>query len=399
MNKKICFVVMGFGKKKDPETNRTIDLDQTYQQIIRPAVEASGLECVRADEITETGIIDRSMYALLYRADVVIADISTYNPNAIYELGVRHTLKKHSTIIIKESNCKFPFDLNHNRILSYEHLGDEISSNEAKRCQEELQKLITTIVAEPKVDSPLYIYIPQTSTPIISDETLAEIIGERKAIENSIFRLTELAKQHMIDNNFLDAALIWERLSKTVVNEDYYIQQQALCTYKSEYPSKLEALTNALSIIKQISNGNDTETLGIIGGINKRLWRLTREASFLDRALEYYGKAWNLYKDYYTGENYALCMLEMSNKEIDEEKIYYKVGAKKTFQEIIYSLLTSLRVEEPEDLLWKYATLSNAYLACGDLGNATKYETKFMEQHPAEWQIQTFNETKEIINK
>lgn len=399
MNKKICFVVMGFGKKKDPETNRTIDLDQTYQQIIRPAVEASGLECVRADEITETGIIDRSMYALLYRADVVIADISTYNPNAIYELGVRHALKKHSTIIIKESNCKFPFDLNHNRILSYEHLGDEISSNEAKRCQEELQKLITTIVAEPKVDSPLYIYIPQTSTPIISDETLAEIIGEQKAIENSIFRLTELAKQHMIDNNFLDAALIWERLSKTVVNEDYYIQRQALCTYKSEYPSKLEALTNALSIIKQISNGNDTETLGIIGGINKRLWRLTREASFLDRALEYYGKAWNLYKDYYTGENYALCMLEMSNKEIDEEKIYYKVGAKKTFQEIIYSLLTSLRVEEPEDLLWKYATLSNAYLACGDLGNATKYETKFMEQHPAEWQIQTFNETKEIINK
>lgn len=399
MNKKICFVVMGFGKKKGPETNRTIDLDQTYQQIIRPAVEASGLECVRADEITETGIIDRSMYALLYRADVVIADISTYNPNAIYELGVRHALKKHSTIIIKESNCKFPFDLNHNRILSYEHLGDEISSNEAKRCQEELQKLITTIVAEPKVDSPLYIYIPQTSTPIISDETLAEIIGEQKAIENSIFRLTELAKQHMIDNNFLDAASIWERLSKTVVNEDYYIQQQALCTYKSEYPSKLEALTNALSIIKQISNGNDTETLGIIGGINKRLWRLTREASFLDRALEYYGKAWNLYKDYYTGENYALCMLEMSNKEIDEEKIYYKVGAKKTFQEIIYSLLTSLRVEEPEDLLWKYATLSNAYLACGDLGNATKYETKFMEQHPAEWQIQTFNETKEIINK
>lgn len=29
MNKKICFVIMGFGKKKDPETNRTIDLDQT----------------------------------------------------------------------------------------------------------------------------------------------------------------------------------------------------------------------------------------------------------------------------------------------------------------------------------------------------------------------------------
>ena len=106
MDRKICFVVMGFGKKKDPETNRTIDLDQTYQHIIRPAVTACDMECVRADEITETGLIDRSMYALLYRADIVIADVSTNNPNAIYELGVRHTLKKHSTIIIKEGSAR-----------------------------------------------------------------------------------------------------------------------------------------------------------------------------------------------------------------------------------------------------------------------------------------------------
>lgn len=399
MNKKICFVIMGFGKKKDPETNRTIDLDQTYQQIIRPAVEASGLECVRADEITETGIIDRSMYALLYRADVVIADISTYNPNAIYELGVRHTLKKHSTIIIKEGESKFPFDLNHNRILNYEHLGDEISPSEAERCKEELNKLINTIIEAPKTDSPLYIYIPNTSVPYISDEDLADIIGKREAIENSIYKLTEIAKQHMKDNNFLEAASIWERLSKTVANEDYYIQQQALCIYKSEHPSKLEALTNALSIIKQIDKANDTETIGIIGGINKRLWRLTREASFLDRAMEYYAKGWNIYKDYYTGENYAVCMLEMSYKEIDEERVYYRVGAKKVFQEIIYRLLASLVADGPDDLVWKYATLSNAYLACGDTNNAYKYEQKFMEQSPDEWQLQTFNETKGIITK
>ena len=32
--------------------------------------------------------------------------------------------------------------------------------------------------------------------------------------------------------------------------------------------------------------------------------------------------------DYYTGENYATCMLEMS-REVDEERIYYKVGSRK----------------------------------------------------------------------
>ena len=46
-----CFVVMGFGKKTDFETGRTLDLDKTYRNIIKPAVVAAGLECTRADEI------------------------------------------------------------------------------------------------------------------------------------------------------------------------------------------------------------------------------------------------------------------------------------------------------------------------------------------------------------
>ena len=398
MNRKICLVVMGFGKKKDPETNRTIDLDQTYQHIIRPAVKACDMECVRADEITDTGLIDRSMYALLYRADVVIADVSTNNPNAIYELGVRHTLKKHSTIIIKEGKGNIPFDINHNRVLNYEHLGNEISDEEATRCKGELEKIITTIINEPKTDSPLYIYIPRTTQPVISDEDIAEIIGAHREKEKSIYTLTSKAKKYMSENKFLEAAEIWKDLSQKVENEKYYIQQRAACIYKSESPSKLTALTDALTIINTIKEACDTETTGILGAINKRLWKETRDASYLDRAIESYSKGWNLYKDYYTGENYATCLLEMAKKEIGEDRIYYKVGAKKVFTEIIDLILKSLEQNDPEELLWKYATLSNAYLACGNKENASKYEQKFWEQSPKEWQIMTFNETKSLLN-
>eukprot|EP00825_Cyclidium_porcatum_P034023 TRINITY_DN35909_c0_g1_i1.p1 TRINITY_DN35909_c0_g1~~TRINITY_DN35909_c0_g1_i1.p1 ORF type:complete len:133 (-),score=21.35 TRINITY_DN35909_c0_g1_i1:11-409(-) len=86
---KICFVIMGFGKKTDFSTGKTLDLDKTYKNIIHPAVGNAGFQCIRADEIQDSGIIDRSMYALLMHADLVIADISTYNPNVIYELGIR----------------------------------------------------------------------------------------------------------------------------------------------------------------------------------------------------------------------------------------------------------------------------------------------------------------------
>lgn len=107
--KKRCFVLMGFGEKTDFKTNRTLDLDKTYR-IIRDAVEQAGFECIRADDIVHSGVIDKPMYEELLNADVAIADLSTSNENAIYELGVRHALRPHTTIVIAEEHFKFPFD-------------------------------------------------------------------------------------------------------------------------------------------------------------------------------------------------------------------------------------------------------------------------------------------------
>lgn len=97
-----CFVVMGFGKKRDFESGRTLDLDKTYKSIIKPSVQAAGMTCIRADDIIHSGPIDVPMYEQLLNADVVVADLSTSNKNAFYELGVRHALRPYTTIIICE---------------------------------------------------------------------------------------------------------------------------------------------------------------------------------------------------------------------------------------------------------------------------------------------------------
>ena len=68
-----CFVVMGFGVKTDFATGRKLDLDKSYKNMIKPVVEAKGLECVRADEIRHSGSIDVPMYEQLLNADVVVA--------------------------------------------------------------------------------------------------------------------------------------------------------------------------------------------------------------------------------------------------------------------------------------------------------------------------------------
>ena len=73
-DKPTCFVVMGFGKKTDFETGRTLDMDATYEAIIQPAVTGCGLRCIRADEVLHAGVIDVRMYEMLLRADLVIAE-------------------------------------------------------------------------------------------------------------------------------------------------------------------------------------------------------------------------------------------------------------------------------------------------------------------------------------
>jgi len=398
--KKICFVIMGFGKKKDPSSNRTIDLDETYKKIIRVAATACGYKCVRADEISESGIIDISMYALLMNAELVIADISTYNPNAIYELGVRHAVKPYSTIIIKEEDGNIPFDISHNRIISYKHLGSEISELEAKKCVRELRELITSITNSPKTDSPLYSLIPQINKPILSKEDYDSIIGDLRNKENTIYSLMENAKEMMVQKKFSEAASKWERLTKLVENEIFFTQQFALCTYKSENPNRLVALTNALSIINSIKQAADSETLGITGAINKNLWKVTGNNEYLNIAIESYKKGWNLYSDYYTGENYAHSLERKSLVETDaDKKIYYKVEAKITRQKIIDIVLPTLEVDDPEEVMWKSASLSNCYRAIGNFAQAEFFEEQFLAQNPDGWEVDTFNNSKaELMN-
>src|SRR6201995_2067732 len=144
-----CFVVMGFGKKTDFETGRTLDLDKSYRNIIKPAVEAAGLACVRADEIVHSGLIDVPMYEQLLNADVVVADLSTSNKNAFYELGVRHALRPYTTVVIAEDGIKtFPFDVNHVAVRQYHHLGGDIGFDEVMRFRQLLTQAIREIMGQ-----------------------------------------------------------------------------------------------------------------------------------------------------------------------------------------------------------------------------------------------------------
>ena len=276
---KLCFVIMGFGKKTDLETGRILDLDKTYKNIIEPAVENSGYECIRADQIQGSNIIDKSMYALLVHADLVIADISTYNPNAIYELGIRHAVRPFSTIILKEKEGKIPFDLDHNRIFFYSHSGTDIGFDEVIRCKTALTNLIEKVTNARENDSPLYEYINITP-PKMDDEEIKIMIDDLAEKGENLFAITKIAEEARDSepSDFKKSYKYWKKAHAINPNNPYYIQQYALTRYKSKDPSLEVAITDALKIMSLLDpdNTTDVETLGITGAIYKTLYTENR---------------------------------------------------------------------------------------------------------------------------
>ena len=405
MENKICFVIMGFGEKTDNSTGKTLDLDKTYKNIIKPAAEQCGYRCVRADEIKQSKIIDRSMYGLLLCADLVIADISTYNPNAIYELGVRHAVKPFYTVILKDKDGNIPFDLSHTSIMEYRQIEKCIDVEEAKRCINELKRIIKNIERKRENDSPFYQYIKSVTPPKMDQEELDELIKELASEHESLFGIVEEARRLKKNKEFEKASQYWKKASEQKPSEAYYIQQQALCKYKSKQPSKLVALNDAAIIISKLLsdedlNNKDPETLGIAGAIYKNMYLCNKDLSTLDKSIEYYGAGFNIRKDYYNGENYALCLnIKATVTEDNDEKIYCKFEANKVRKEIIKILNNWGDLEERDDRRWVYATLANCYYAIKDKINGDLYEEKFKNEEKEDWELDTYLQNKNELLK
>lgn len=97
-------------------------LTQIYNGIVKPTVEAKNLVCRRGDDINSNNVIIHDIWKSICESHFVIADLSTRNPNVMYELGIAHTVGK-ETILIHQSDGapNFPFDISHIRIINYEN--------------------------------------------------------------------------------------------------------------------------------------------------------------------------------------------------------------------------------------------------------------------------------------
>lgn len=452
-----CFVAMGFGVKMafygGKTKPRALDLDKTYQNIIKPAAIAAGLDCVRADEIQHTTLIDKPMFERLLQADVVVADVSTANANAIYELGVRHALKPRTTVVLAEASFAFPFDINHLSILRYEHLGKDIGASEAKDKTEKLTALLKKALAQPETDSPVFIFLPQleasraigakvsslgrtiaeTVTGIVAapfnnllpnmgrgSDSSAKIGADgpqiqlqtedrsdgahrmslaelRQAFEDALANAKAQANRPEKWSAVISKLDEWQVLEP---NDPFVIQQLALATYKSEQPDKLAALGRAKNILSvlQPEISTDFETLGLWGAIHKRLWEERKNVGDLDVAIRSYTRGFFIRRNHYNGINLAFMLTLRAAQTTGDESIADRVLAARTRREVIEICDQELHEAEaapeayhPDDLFWLRASRAEALLGLGeDKAAQQAFEAaKKGPPQPQDWMIKS----------
>lgn len=395
-----CFVIMGYGVKTDIATGRELNLDKTYKNIIKPAVREANLECIRADEIRHSGTIDSPMYKQLLEADVVIADLSTYNANTFYELGVRHALRPKTTIAIAESELKPPFDINHTLIHQYEHLGKDIGCDEAERFKKELVETINAILETEDIDSPVYTYLKELKPPQLGsyEKELEETNNKRETLGSIIEQATEALN----NDNFILAKTLLEQAYSIKPNDSYILQKLVLATYKSKYPSHIEALNEALSILEVlgIENTTDPETLGLAGAIFKRKHEECGNCEDLNNAIKYYEKGFYIRNDYYNGINTAYLLDVRASLEVEEnDSITDHTLANRIRRSVITiceDLYKSECFKDRSDQYWIVATLEEAYFALGLSDIYNEYKKVSTSLSKENWERET---TEQQIDK
>jgi len=180
-----AFVVMPFGKEVQipsathafgllPPKQPRVNFDRIYDELIAPALDKVGCQPFRADSEVSAGDIRTDMFFELVTADVVVADLSTLNPNVYYELGVRDGVSPRGVFIVQGGwPTQRPFDVAQDRSFTYngklfatkdgdQHIPSADESGEIHQAINDLAKIFSRALASESqgTGSPVYSHLP-----------------------------------------------------------------------------------------------------------------------------------------------------------------------------------------------------------------------------------------------
>lgn len=410
-----CYVSIPFGVKPGPD-GQSIDFDAIYHQVIAPAVRDLGIECRRLDEFAPSAIWHKLMFGALIGSDLMIADLSTHNPNVLYELGVRHALRRGRTLLIS-STGPLPSDLNYAQVLFYGLQDGRLQDADTFRTT--LQALVRQSLRSSISDSPLYEFYPDLDVrlpPELAPERSAQrtsVTKARKSFVQSVVespsravRELEQAAQEVRAAPGSDpmAYLSLMRKSRDLLQWDQVVALAAEAPPEiGQSPEVRQLLALALNRRKASGDreraiglmneliaetGGDGETFGILGRIHKDFADQARKEgdqtaaqAHLDRALQSYRTGFEKNpKDYYLGLNLVTLLQQRGDAAALAELAQALPLVRAALQE---------RMEEGVSDYWALATDLELSLVAGDWDAAERAVDGALAVAPSRWMLES----------
>lgn len=157
---KVCFYITPIG---DENTEVRRHSDMMLKHLVNPVLGSPEFQLVvvRADKIERSGLITQQILEHIVRSRICVVDLSFGNPNAFYELGVRHVCKLPTVQVIRKGD-KIPFDVSQGRTIQVDTSDVYTIMDRFESARRELSEHVRQILsAKGKVDdNPIAVYLP-----------------------------------------------------------------------------------------------------------------------------------------------------------------------------------------------------------------------------------------------
>jgi tetratricopeptide (TPR) repeat protein len=415
--KPFCFVLMPFGKKLD-DSGRAIDFDQIYDRIIGPGIQQAELEPIRADEEVVGGFIHKPMFERLMLCDYAVADLTTANPNVFYELGIRHGIRPHTTILLFGKGMRLPFDVAPLRALPYAL--DEFGTPTTIDADRDALAARLVECRYPVEDSPLFQLVSDFPRPDIarlktdtfrdlveySQQYKARLLAARKEGPEAIKRIeqelnikdadpavvVDLFLSHRAVENWSAMIELVPRMSPPLGATVLVREQLGLAL--NRLGRREEAAAILLKLIEE--RGPSSETNGILGRVYKDLWKNSKKSGNVAAANGYLRKAIATYlkgfesdwRDAYPGVN-AVTLMEMESPLNPRQAELLPV--------VQYAVKRRLESKAPD--YWDYATLLELAVLKNDRVAATTALSDALAAVREAWEPKSTSENIRLIRE